>query len=180
MTSQLQIVDLQRYAYKPYGLLQIYDLQPLRGASIPSICVQNLWFCKQPVGFAAKASLLCSELRSDYKPLACKSTICSKSEAFVRRLANRRFAVHSFAVLANLRLLSFAEQAYKTKGFVSVGFVRRLANRRFAVHSFAVQGYGLQTLRAVANLRFAAASRSKQVSRSRVGFVLHSFACKLA
>ena len=68
--------------------------------------------CRQPVGFAAKASLLCSELRSDYKPLA------HKSFAFVRR------RLHSEAVLANLRLLSKAEQAYKTFGFVSVGFVR--------------------------------------------------------
>jgi hypothetical protein len=45
-------------------------------------------------------------------------SLAHKSEAFVRR------RLHSFAVLANLRLLSKAEQAYKTFGFVSVGFVR--------------------------------------------------------
>ena len=127
VTSQLQIVDLQRYAcsaslYKTRrGCVQIFDLQ--------SEAVQGVGFVRslaQPTAVQLPAQQSCATA------------------------ANRRFASKQPFDLQASQKRSFCAQAPRCKSTIckrsnplhSRRLCSRLANRRFAVHSFAVQGYG--------------------------------------
>ena len=113
----------------------------------------------KPLAHKSKAFVLRTTFVLQTPCTACKSSICKP----LVHTVNSTRRLHSFAVLANLRLLSKAEQAYKTKGFVSVGFVRR----PYKIEDFV----GVQNRSFCKGFCKGLLSEAKQAAKQGVGFV---------